>query len=902
MGIEEDFKNFINQYKLSEKGKPYTHSSIGSPKIALNIPDEKLNEFYNLYNIARMTQMPLHLTEKPLDPSPLRVDFDFKFNLRKTDTDEPILDRDQYFKFENIINITKEYFKIIVEIIDKESLDKHKLWVCIMQKNTAKEDRGFLKDGIHLVFPDIIMNNKTQHYIRSKILEKAQSVLGDMFLANDYNNVIDKAVIDQSGWQMYGSSKPSNEPYLVRKVYNYNIDTENIEENSQILTDCTIQFKFVNILSMRKKEEPIQLDSEKEKEIDEHIKKVVNPQKKTANSNVEQTFLGNTFEILSNFDNDPETINLTKKLVQECLDVSRADNYADWMQLGWILKNIDCRLLDCWKDFSRLSSKYIDGECDEKWERFNKGSMSMGTLRWLAKIDNRDKYEEILTDSLYSQVDQAISGGAHFDVALVLHRKYGDEYRFVGKDVWYKYEPKEHRWVRIDEAPDLYTKISTEIYALFCDRSKYWINRTMTTDVQELKDNFKRKSEKALKIAQNLRMVNYKSGVFKECKFLFSDNPIETKFEELLDSKCHLLGFKNCVYDFETNSRRDGCPSDCISYSTKLNYKEYNPNSKEAKELDKFLREVMPNDNVRKYMLDMLACTLDGSVKQESFYIMAGKLESGSNGKSTLMNLVQKAFGDYYCNLPISLITQKRQSSNAAQSELERTKGRRIAVMQEPGEGDKINIGLMKELSGNDRIQARALFKNPIEFTPQFKMYLMCNAIPEVPGNDDGTWRRIKLIEFTSIFKQDPDPKKPNEYKKDANLSKKLEKWPETFISYLIHIRKNIDINNLVEPKEVVGATKQYNMNNNVVAQFINEEIKFDKAAKERITLQKIYQHYTRWFKMNSSNKKALDRAQLKIQLEKHEKFGPYDPKKPWRGIILRIEGEESTDTSEEDK
>ena len=78
MGINEDLRSFINKYRV-EKGKPFTNTSIGSPKVSLNIASENYDEFINLYSLALTNGIQLYFTEKPLDPSPLRVDIDFRF-------------------------------------------------------------------------------------------------------------------------------------------------------------------------------------------------------------------------------------------------------------------------------------------------------------------------------------------------------------------------------------------------------------------------------------------------------------------------------------------------------------------------------------------------------------------------------------------------------------------------------------------------------------------------------------------------------------------------------------------------------------------------------------------------------------------------------------------------------
>jgi len=193
----------------------------------------------------------------------------------------------------------------------------------------------------------------------------------------------------------------------------------------------------------------------------------------------------------------------------------------------------------------------------------------------------------------------------------------------------------------------------------------------------------------------------------------------------------------------------------------------------------------------------------------------------------------------------------------------------------------------MKELSGGDRIMVRGLYKEPIEFKPQFKMIMTCNELPEVPSDDGGTWRRIRVVDFTSKFTESPDPKNPREFKVDTELGDKFERWADPFMSLLIENHKMTDLRLFQEPMEVRISTESYKKNNDVIGQYVEEKITKDTTdhSTERLQLQSAFSDFRVWCVQNApKGKKIPDRNQFRAYLEKIYGAYPSDGK-GWRGV-----------------
>ena len=269
----------------------------------------------------------------------------------------------------------------------------------------------------------------------------------------------------------------------------------------------------------------------------------------------------------------------------------------------------------------------------------------------------------------------------------------------------------------------------------------------------------------------------FKNNLIKACSQLFNDN----KFIEKLDSNVQLIGFDNGVYDLDKREFRNGLPEDYISFSTNIDYKEYTYDDEMIHDIKTFLKQVLPIQRVREYVLKVMGSFLTGKTGEEKFHIWTG---CGGNGKSKLIELFEYAYGDYCGKMSVTLITQKRAASNACTPEIVANKGKRFITLQEPDNNEEIHVGAMKELTGGDKVMARGLHKDPIQFKPQWKMVMTSNVLPQVSSNERGTWRRIRVTEFVSRFVEttELDPKKPYQFPIDHDLSTKLKEWPEAFM------------------------------------------------------------------------------------------------------------------------
>jgi putative DNA primase/helicase len=272
----------------------------------------------------------------------------------------------------------------------------------------------------------------------------------------------------------------------------------------------------------------------------------------------------------------------------------------------------------------------------------------------------------------------------------------------------------------------------------------------------------------------------------------------------------------------------------------------------------------------------------------QTFNIYRG---SGSNGKSMLTQLMSLALGQYKGTVPITLVTEKRGNIGGTSSEVIQLKGIRYAVMQEPSKEVKLNEGIMKELTGGDPIQARALYAESETFMPQFKLVVCTNSLFEINSNDDGTWRRIRICDFLSKFvgekETHTDDATAHIFPKDKDLEEKLPKWAPVFASMLVE--RLLKTKGHVDDCDIVQASSnRYRQGQDHISAYVDEMIIKTGIITDKVRKGELTNDFKQWFQNSQGVRKQPKGIELYEYMDK--KFGKCKGTGYWPGIKIKYD------------
>jgi P4 family phage/plasmid primase-like protien len=901
-----NFASYLLSLYIKE-GEKCTHTRLKNADLGVKggaylITESELEEFYKkYYQHVFVEGKQEFLTEIQLpDAGPILVDFDFKYDVG--------IDERQHTK-DHVVDMVLLYMNVLKKILHMDAGTD--IPVFIFEKETVNCKTDLTKDGIHMII-GIHMERKQQMYLRSMILSELPSVWSDLPVTNSWEDVIDNSITTgKTGWQLYNSRKPGCKCYLLKYHFALKLNEMlNWEFLEKKVTDFKFDKDFKLLTARYTGHQSFRLVEEYTQKIEEMFKSKRALVSTSGGSSTRVNIVMATSLTPSSIDyNSITTLDQLKaaiKIIMDNLEPREYDikethkfamslsakfyePYEKWIQVGWALKNTSDKLFLSWILFSSMSEKFSYekiGELYRQWQKFRTGKseLSKRSVMFWSKQDNPLEYKKISEETVDYYIDQTlvihvgktkITEASDVDLANVLYHLYKGRFVCVSikHNAWFEF--KDHRWSVCDSGTSLRLLISTEMLGIYSERSMKLLDSLNEYDsTSEQFKHIQERSKRMTEICNQLKTTSVKNNVLREVRELFYDKD----FIEKMDSKTHLMGFNNGVVDFKEKVFRPGQPYDFISKSTKIDFLDsYFTGCKEFETIEReiiaFMEQLFPSPELRAYMWEHLASCLIGVNRDQTFNIYNG---CGSNGKSKLVELMSHCFGEYKGTVPITLITEKRNKIGGTASEIAQLIGVRYAVMNEPSKGDRINEGPLKELTGGDPIQARALYQEMVTFVPQFKLVVCTNVMFDVKSNDNGTWRRICKVDFESLFCEEPksdDPEMPYQFKIDKRLDEKLEGWAPVFMAMLV--QKAYQTGGTVATCEKVRlSSNKYRNSQDYLSEFIRDKIKVcpginDKTGKAfDVKRDELNQEFKDWY-MNNYDKNVPRFQELHDYMDK---------------------------------
>jgi len=343
------------------------------------------------------------------------------------------------------------------------------------------------------------------------------------------------------------------------------------------------------------------------------------------------------------------------------------------------------------------------------------------------------------------------------------------------------------------------------------------------TDSRERDDLYGhiKRSESDTRLGAMVKLAKFCSGV-----------PVQSKD---LDRDPWALNVLNGTLDLRTGELHPHRREDLI---TKLAPVEHDERAA-CPRWERFLSEIFAGDGeLISFVQRAAGYSLTGDTSEQCFFMLHG---NGSNGKSTMLTALREILADYHRKAGTDTLINRDES---ASNDIARLRGARMVSAIEASPGRKLAEALVKELTGGDAMRARFLYQEFFEFVPEFKLWLACNHLPHIDGQEYAMWRRIRLIPFKVQFQDADAPTGPY---KDMMLPDKLRMEYPGILAWLVRGCLAWQSEGLGTARAVKAATGKYREDMDVLADFFAECCVIHPDAKAKSSV--LYATYSEWAK-----------------------------------------------------
>ena len=298
-----------------------------------------------------------------------------------------------------------------------------------------------------------------------------------------------------------------------------------------------------------------------------------------------------------------------------------------------------------------------------------------------------------------------------------------------------------------------------------------------------------------------------------------------------LDADPYLLNTASGTLDLRTMALRPADPADRITKVTRGAWRPADDGGR-PKPWEGFLTEVLPDEEVRAFLQRVVGVALLGRVVEHVLPILTG---TGGNGKGVFYGALLHALGDYAAAAEPDLFMARDGAHPTGQMDL---LGRRLVVVSESDQGRRLAEATMKRLTGGDRIKARLMGRDFVEFDPSHTAFLVTNHLPKVSGDDDAIWRRVRVIPFDVVVPEE---------RRDGQLGERLALAADSILAWAVagFSAYGEQGGQLLAPDSVTVATAAYRTDSDALSRFLEERCYLGPVVKA--TTAELFAAWSSW-------------------------------------------------------
>ena len=352
--------------------------------------------------------------------------------------------------------------------------------------------------------------------------------------------------------------------------------------------------------------------------------------------------------------------------------------------------------------------------------------------------------------------------------------------------------------------------------------------------------------------------------------------PIATTGSEW-DIDYWMLGCKNGVMDLRSGDLRDGEPLDHVTKQVSAEFDE----EASCPRWMQFLDEVFESNTLLiDYVTKSVGYSLTGDMREQCFFMAVG---TGANGKSIFLDTLEHVFASYSHRAPMRLFASS--DGEADRFSVADLQNARIVFAAETKANTRMNEHVIKALTGGETLSGERKYAQPFTFRPTAKIWLGVNHNPTISDDSFGFWRRVRLIPFNRTFSGDAD---------DRQLRDTLRAEADGILAWAVQGCLAWQEHGLIAPDIVLQATKNYEMEEDPMTEFLQQNTKNDLDSV--VTFSALYAEYKVWAKEQGiSQRNQITGKSMGVNLKKRGyDVVPSSPVRKYRGLELLTSAEKS--------